>query len=419
MDQFAGISLFAWRQFSRVELKFDSSLCVLTGPNGCGKTTILNVLGRHFGWNVNFVSTPWLGRRGRKFWSDLDAAFEKNFDIDPKAREVGRIRYKSGRECVLTAPTTDQAQYSLKYQNQAEVQGLNIPSHRPVSSYVAVQNIPTNPKSNQQQYQEFQQLLFQVYGSENSRNPGVILKQSLIALALFGYGNAAVQPNPEYQSLYEGFQDVLRRLLPREIGFRHLEVRMPDIVLVTDSGHFPLDAMSGGVSAVFSMAWQIFMYGVDKPNCTVLIDEPENHLHPSMQREFLPALMSAFPTYQFIVATHSPFIVSSAADATVYALVYEDIDLAPQPSPDQPRRKIHSRRLENVDLAGSPNRILREVLDVPSTLPLWVETMVEQVLAKYSARDRTSDSAEAAYKELQDLGLIDALGSTAQSRNRK
>ena len=59
------------------------------------------------------------------------------------------------------------------------------------------------------------------------------------------------------------------------------------------------------------------MYGVGKQRFTMLIDEPENHLQPSMQREFLLALTEAFPNCNFIVATHSPFIVSSAADATV------------------------------------------------------------------------------------------------------
>jgi len=125
---------------------------------------------------------------------------------------------------------------------------------------------------------------------------------------------------------------------------------MPDVVLITDSGDFSLDAMSGGVSSLFGIAWQIHMYGADKDSCTVIIDEPENHLHPSMQRTFLPKLERAFPKYRFIVATHSPFIVTSNPKANVFGLIHRE------------EKQIFSEHLENSDLAASPNKVLRDIL---------------------------------------------------------
>ena len=52
----------------------------------------------------------------------------------------------------------------------------------------------------------------------------------------------------------------------------------------------------------------------------VLIDEPEMHLHLEMQYQILPLLTSLFPNLQFIVATHSPAVVSSIKNATVFDL---------------------------------------------------------------------------------------------------
>jgi predicted ATP-binding protein involved in virulence len=43
----------------------------------------------------------------------------------------------------------------------------------------------------------------------------------------------------------------------------------------------------------------------------VLIDEIDLHLHPKWQREVLDNLSSTFPKIQFIVTTHSPFIIQS------------------------------------------------------------------------------------------------------------
>ena len=52
----------------------------------------------------------------------------------------------------------------------------------------------------------------------------------------------------------------------------------------------------------------------------VLIDEIELHLHISWQKKVLPFLIKVFPNLQFIVATHSPFVVSSIESAVVYDL---------------------------------------------------------------------------------------------------
>ncbi|RLB99430.1 MAG: hypothetical protein DRI57_33635, partial [Deltaproteobacteria bacterium] len=52
--------------------------------------------------------------------------------------------------------------------------------------------------------------------------------------------------------------------------------------------------------------------------------EVENHLHPTMQRQVLPDLLNAFPDTRFIVSTHSPLVVGSVKDSTIYALVYNE-----------------------------------------------------------------------------------------------
>lgn len=52
----------------------------------------------------------------------------------------------------------------------------------------------------------------------------------------------------------------------------------------------------------------------------VLIDEIELHLHIAWQKKVLPFLVRAFPNLQFIVATHSPFVVSSIESAVIYDL---------------------------------------------------------------------------------------------------
>ncbi|MEA5470817.1 AAA family ATPase [Spirulina sp. 06S082] len=398
MNTFTKINLNNWRQFDSIDLDLRNQVTVLTGQNGCGKTTILNILNRHFGWDMNLVSTPFINKKTRKkIFSDIFKLFES-----PESKNsnnvipIGYIEYSNGVKSNLQTKEIVDARYNLTFQNLQNVIGLHIPSHRPNATYQQVAQIPTNPKTIQQQYQEYQSFLFASYNSNNVRNPGLILKQSLISLALFGYGNQAVVPSQEYLKVFEEFQEILRKIMPESIGFEKIEIRMPDVVLITRSGDFSLDAMSGGINALLGMAWQIHMYGADKEQCTVTIDEPENHLHPSMQRTLLPSLAKAFPKYKFIIATHSPFIVSSMPEANVYGLIYNE------------NNRVESLKIEEADLSGTPNKILREILDVPSNLPVWVEERVRKLLESLDEKT-PEERANHLFALLEELGISDQI----------
>jgi len=52
----------------------------------------------------------------------------------------------------------------------------------------------------------------------------------------------------------------------------------------------------------------------------VMIDGIETHLHVEMQKKVLPFLVNKFPNVQFIVTTHSPFVMTFLENAIVYDL---------------------------------------------------------------------------------------------------
>lgn len=192
-------------------------------------------------------------------------------------------------------------------------------------------------------------------------------------------------------------------MMPKVLGFQRLEINMPDIFLITDSGNFPLDAASGGVGAIIGITWQIFMYGQNTRNFVVTIDEPESHLHPSMQRELLPNLRKAFPSAQFIIATHSPFIVTSSLKARVYALIFNK------------QHHVNSLYLKSAELSGTANQTLRNILGVPMTFPVWVEDRLRNILENFKDRELTQELLSELKKQLiannLDFLLPDAIES--------
>lgn len=58
---------------------------------------------------------------------------------------------------------------------------------------------------------------------------------------------------------------------------------------------------------------------MDKP-AILLIDEIENHLHPTWQRRVIPALLENFKGLQIFATTHSPFVVAGLRAGQVHLL---------------------------------------------------------------------------------------------------
>ena len=90
---------------------------------------------------------------------------------------------------------------------------------------------------------------------------------------------------------------------------------------------FGLNELSDGFSAVLDIVMNLILrmektregLAYNKEGI-VLIDEVETHLHIELQKKIMPFLTSFFPNIQFIVTTHSPFVINSINDAVIYDL---------------------------------------------------------------------------------------------------
>jgi predicted ATPase len=112
----------------------------------------------------------------------------------------------------------------------------------------------------------------------------------------------------------------------------------PTVVLKfdTDNPHFTIhqqdklpftfQTLSAGYRAIFDIYAELIMHGeyfkIMPKELTgiVFIDEIDSHLHVSLQRIILPFFIQSFPQIQFIVTTHSPFVLMSTPNTIVYDL---------------------------------------------------------------------------------------------------
>lgn len=381
------LDLSGWRQFEDVVIEFHPRLTILTGQNGAGKTTILNLIAPHFGWSIPMATVPNIVDRVFAYVTGIWRRFFGT-TTDREGEVVARLTYSNGQtaDILVPASTAKSSTYRITYLREQPLQGLYIPSHRPLF-------LPSDLHVEASASQWERQAAFDAYverfrpqwtgsmpqylGGMESATPLTLLKQVLIDLP---EGNA----EEDEEFTFKAFEAKLSKVLPASIRFKNLERRGTEIMLITSTGEFSMDAVSGGIAAVIDMSWQIFLY----PNVgpfIVLIDEPENHLHPEMQRTILPQLLEAFPQAQFIVATHAPMVVTSMRDCTVYALIYGEAlepskeQLEPtiesMASLDDPRitgpMRVHAFEQEDFARAGTADDTLRRILGLDYTMPQW------------------------------------------------
>ena len=414
MTKFEALAVADWRQFGSVQIDFHPRATIITGANGTGKTTLLNILSQHFGWTLNFIGTPRIDRRGaRRYFSgviidapvrdidaadvDVDDADEEDVDagdVDVLDVDVGTLTYDDGASATLQAPT-EGASFRIRINDSQTVPGVYVTSHRPVYSYQTVTEIPTDVQEGDELFSQYLSNLRQFYQpSARVQSPSYRLKAALISLAVFGYGSQVVAPNNEARATFEGFSRVLSRVLPSNLDFHRIAIRMPEVILETGTGDFSLDAASGGIAALVDVAWQIYMRSRSDATFTVVMDEPENHLHPSLQRSVLPGLLSAFPQAQFIVATHNPFVVTSVRDSNVVVLDFVD-------------GRVQSTKLADVERSATANQVLTDVLGVPFPVPLWVEDEVDKIVNSVKEEHLSAELLARLRTQLNSIGLGD------------
>jgi energy-coupling factor transporter ATP-binding protein EcfA2 len=363
------LTIERFHQLVDVRIDLSKRVTLIAGVNGSGKTKTLRILASAIGWTVppfakveDWATPSIVGR-----WA-------------PRPEWVLPWHY--------TTPTMVPVQPN---------RGVYFPASRPGYTIVDVDQLPVSWTGESALFEEFKT------GEQTELNrsqhavvtaPNLRLKQGIIVSALFGFAQGpGVEPNDAARRVFETYNHVLGRVLPKDLGFKTLVVRSPDVFIATETGEFPLDGASGGTGAMLDLVWQLTLAmnaDLDAP-FLVVIDELENHLHPAMQRTVLPQLLLAFPNASFVVATHSPHVFASVEDATHVVLRPVDGGFT----------------ATTIDMPASlltPDEVLRDALGLEVTMPVWVEEKLDDVIARHKNL-LEGNGYEALRDELQELGL--------------
>ncbi|WP_185938669.1 AAA family ATPase [Enterococcus casseliflavus] len=442
------INIQNWKQFKDINIDFQNQVTILTGENGTGKSSILKVLAKIIGWEFSEIRQPkplsteeiylnQLIKKNKNIQSD-----EIKKEIKYRRKQIENIKNSEYMEKNVASLTIQSNDYDLiSYENQDSAEytttirenrrindnqnfrenhnyeyftplaGVFIPSHREPFMYSEVQSISSRFKSKQEIFNDYltvfqgKQISGRYYDSND--NPLNKFKAALIGLVIF-----SKQSNDEgarAKKIISDYELVLKKMLPSSIRFESLNVSAGELLLnLKNDEKILLDSVSSGIGTILELSWQILMTSPDdESKFIILIDEIENHLHPSLQREILPNLVEAFPNGQFIVATHSPFVVNSVKNSITYGLTYNN------------EGKVTSMLLDFTNKFMNSTEILKTILGVPVTMPIWAEDEIEKIIDKYTSKPINDTLYKELLSELSSLGYEDSMTKVLMELGRR
>lgn len=296
-----------------LQLEFNDSMNLICGPNGIGKTTVLESIAHLF----SYGKTNILKRNVNSKISKISANIDNNGKVITK-----EIQFDTFVPEVQTNIT----------------QGFNDLT----SGVISLKTTRTF------QYQSLQSV------SKDTQKENHILWQDAInGINLLDIKNWFVNRylysahpralTAEQLNNYELAKSCFS-FLDENFTFSKVDASSNEIMVNTPSGEIYYEYLSSGFKSIISILFGIikeieFRFQDPKINAAdfngiILIDEVELHLHPEWQEKVINVLVKAFPLAQFFATTHSPHVIQTGKPNQIIALGIENENVVQRQLPE-------------------------------------------------------------------------------------
>ncbi|URQ85564.1 AAA family ATPase [Pseudoalteromonas sp. SCSIO 43088] len=293
-----------------LDLTLDPKMNIICGPNGIGKTTILESVAHTF----SNGRTNILKRNAKCEKSHISA----KVDIDGAERA-------SNVEFTEFMPS-----------QQAHIYGLNDLSRKLLSLKIN---------------RTFEYQPLKAVGKDTEKPNGSTWGEARVGVNLNDvknwfvnrylyspHGTLTTTQIANYELARDSFS-----ALNKNFTFSRVDASTNEILVNTPSGEIYYEYLSSGfkscLSIIFGIIKEIEFRFVDPKikakdfDGIILIDEVELHLHPEWQAVIASVLTEVFPDAQFICTTHSPHIIQSAQPNQIIAIEGVDGKATQRPLP--------------------------------------------------------------------------------------
>lgn len=293
---------------------------IFTGKNGSGKTTVLEGLS----WYLNQLATSselvgkekiLLAEREllqavKKHNQSKEKILEQEKEVEKYETIVKNIRhgFKVELNCSNDEmrPLFEAGEFIISYYKADRIFEAETPKHVEKVELKQSYSIYDNPRKNFVKYL-------------------LDLKMTQALAATSGKQEKA----QGIQEWFDNFEHFLQNLFENnQLSLEFDEDTFQFTIQEPEKETYDFNTLSSGYAAALDIVVDIMIrmekqtnrkFQYDLPGI-VLIDEIETHLHLELQKKILGLLTTMFPNIQFIVTTHSPFILNSLENVVIYDL---------------------------------------------------------------------------------------------------
>ena len=295
-----------------VEIKCDPKVNVIIGPNGVGKSALIRYIGglEHDGPCVTVPTAR------------LELPFSSDFD---GLSALIRGRLENRDLAAVMASTSEVFDSSVVYYIRhlmEERLSTQPQSPQVIDSYFKALSIS---------YRCTQQICAEILADEAPTN---YLRQIPQIVSYVGRTADGRQTRTNHEvgktsTLYEGMAMSVKHDIAFDRDATYNKLFMGDLS----------NGTQGTLSWIQYLTLRIafhheFQTGWEGKPAVLLIDEVENHLHPTWQRRVIPGLLKHFPELQIFATTHSPFVVAGLKAGQVHRLYRDEAGIVRAEAPN-------------------------------------------------------------------------------------
>ncbi|KAF0854895.1 AAA family ATPase [Pantoea dispersa] len=301
---------------------------IITGGNGCGKTRFL----------VRLFETIFSRVAERSYKTDSEINTEiKHIEQSLEHTQVGTQNWshytsylpqlieerERRKKFNIIFDGNDQGLFTASYHTGKSVL-MNFPAFRNSTIHAAnsirsLESIKNAAKS------------LITHSSQRGDSKASYFEEYLVALkqarAMYITEDGDLDSASKIEGWFDKLESDLGELFEDKSLKLNFKVKSSSFEIVQDNKEpYKFQNLSSGFSAVMCIYAELLMnieaneISPDELTGIVFIDEIDAHLHISIQKKIMSFLTKSFPLVQFIVTTHSPFVVMSVNDAVIYDL---------------------------------------------------------------------------------------------------
>lgn len=291
---------------------------ILTGKNGSGKTTLLENIKKY------------LSSLDNNYYFDLiniDKIIKSNYEYLENIRKNNDFRMEKQTEDAIKYLEKNKVIYGncikLEIKNNERLQQIYNDGEFIISYFGAKRNINLQTPKGVEKIELNNKYTL-------SQNPSDIFLKYLVDLKTqqsFAKNEDDFKEVSKIENWFLNFENSLKELLnDNELKLIFDYRNYNFFIKEKDKEPYRFNELSDGYSAVLDIIIDLMMRMEKKSNYfydlngIVMIDEIETHLHIELQKRIMGFLIRLFPNIQFIITTHSPFILNSTENAIIYDL---------------------------------------------------------------------------------------------------